>query len=126
MFCFAEIADSPEAVKRFTELFWWDEKGTTPASMLLPWLPSKARKLKEKAAVEIFMMLSKIYEGRIAQSHAVDDTTQLLMDNGHDLSDIIGVSTKIVIIVASESVIKFILGNLYAGICMRSNACILF
>ena len=58
MFCFAEIADSPEAVKRVTELYWWAEKGTTPASMLLPWFPSQARKLKQTAYNSLTLILT--------------------------------------------------------------------
>ncbi|CAE6338414.1 unnamed protein product, partial [Rhizoctonia solani] len=37
-----EIADSVERCKHLEELYWKVEKGSTAASLLLPWLPSKA------------------------------------------------------------------------------------
>lgn len=107
MFCFAEIADSPEAVKRVTELYWWAEKGTTPASMLLPWFPSQARKLKQTAAAEIYVMLRKVYEERVAQSRVVDDTIQLMMDNGLNFPDLTRVSATVPSVVVSRNIISF-------------------
>jgi hypothetical protein len=48
-----EIADSVEKCKELERLYWRVEKGSTPASLLLPWLPSKARKNKVAATGEM-------------------------------------------------------------------------
>jgi sterol 14-demethylase len=48
-----EIADSVEKCKQLEELYWSVEKGNTAASLLFPWLPSKARKQKNAATGEM-------------------------------------------------------------------------
>jgi sterol 14-demethylase len=48
-----EIADSVEDCKKLERLYWQVEKGSTPTSVLLPWIPSKAQKLKVAATTEM-------------------------------------------------------------------------
>lgn len=48
-----EIADSVEKCKELEKLYWRVEKGSTPTSLLLPWLPSDARKRKLAATGEM-------------------------------------------------------------------------
>ena len=48
-----EIADSPEDCKKLEKLYWQIEKGATPASVLFPWFPSKARRLRVAATAEM-------------------------------------------------------------------------
>jgi hypothetical protein len=48
-----EIADSAESCKRLERMFWACEKGTTPTSVLFPWLPSDARKKRVAATTEM-------------------------------------------------------------------------
>lgn len=48
-----EIADSVENCKKLEKLYWQIEKGATPTSVLFPWFPSKARKLRVSATNEM-------------------------------------------------------------------------
>jgi sterol 14-demethylase len=48
-----EIADSVEKCKELERMYWRVETGTTPTSVLLPWLPSDARKRKVAATGEM-------------------------------------------------------------------------
>lgn len=48
-----EIAESVQKCKEMEKLYWQVEMGTTPTSVLLPWLPSAARKKKIAATGEM-------------------------------------------------------------------------
>ncbi|CCO32821.1 hypothetical protein BN14_06884 [Rhizoctonia solani AG-1 IB] len=48
-----EIADSVEKCKELERIYWRVEMGSTPTSVLLPWLPSDARKQKVAATGEM-------------------------------------------------------------------------
>ncbi|CAE6417808.1 unnamed protein product [Rhizoctonia solani] len=48
-----EIADSVEKCKEVERLYWRVEMGSTPTSVLFPWLPSEARKNKVAATGEM-------------------------------------------------------------------------
>ncbi|ELU35794.1 hypothetical protein AG1IA_10176 [Rhizoctonia solani AG-1 IA] len=51
-----EIAESVEKCKQLEELYWKVEKGNTAASLLLPWLPSAARKQKVDSTTEMWAL----------------------------------------------------------------------
>ncbi|KAG8743136.1 hypothetical protein FRC10_000353 [Ceratobasidium sp. 414] len=95
-----EIADSVENCKQMEKLYWLVEKGSTPTTVLMPWLPSKARKLKTKATTEIYNWFDNIIKARQAEGRREEDALQVLMDMGDSTADII----------------QFILGTLFAGI----------
>lgn len=95
-----EVADDPALVKRVAKLYWDMEKGATPTSVLLPWLPSPARKRKQKATTELYLLFKNLLDKRIEGGRTEDDPAQYLLDEGDSVNDII----------------TFILGALFAGI----------
>ncbi|CAE6465073.1 unnamed protein product [Rhizoctonia solani] len=95
-----EIADSVEKCKQLEELYWKVEKGTTAASLLLPWLPSSARKQKVAATTEIYLMFDEIIKTRQRENRREEDALQTFIDQGDSTVDIIGL----------------IMGTLFAGI----------
>ena len=88
---FREIADSPELVAKVAELYWLAEKGSTATSVLLPWFPSPARRLRLAASTEMYTLCKKIYDERVAEGKEVDDAVQILMQEGDDFGKIIQV-----------------------------------
>ncbi|KEP54176.1 cytochrome P450 family 6 protein [Rhizoctonia solani 123E] len=95
-----EIADSMEKCKQLEELYWKVEKGSTAASLLLPWLPSSARKQKVSATTEIYTIFDDIIKTRQRENRREEDALQIFIDQGDSTVDIIG----------------FIMGTLFAGI----------
>ncbi|KAG8692691.1 hypothetical protein FRC09_011033 [Ceratobasidium sp. 395] len=95
-----EIADSIDSCKRMEKLYWLVEKGSTPTTVLIPWLPSKARTLKTEATTEMYNWLDSIIKARQAEGRREEDALQVLMDLGDTTADII----------------QFIMGTLFAGI----------
>jgi sterol 14-demethylase len=83
-----EIANSPEMVARVSKLYWATEKGSTAVSVLLPWLPSKARRSKDKATIELFMIVKGIIDERRRTGRQEMDTLQVLLDEGDNVKDI--------------------------------------
>ncbi|KAH7338681.1 cytochrome P450 [Rhizoctonia solani] len=95
-----EIADSIEKCKQLEELYWKVEKGNTAASLLLPWLPSSARKQKVAATTEIYNIFDEIIKTRQRENRREEDALQTFIDQGDSTVDIIG----------------FVMGTLFAGI----------
>ncbi|KAF8604865.1 cytochrome P450 [Ceratobasidium sp. AG-I] len=95
-----EIADSPEDCKKLEKLYWQIEKGATPASVLFPWFPSKARKLRVAATNDIFHWFDAVAKARKAEGRREEDAFQDMLDTGDSSADII----------------RFIMGVLFAGV----------
>ncbi|QRV97067.1 cytochrome P450 family protein [Ceratobasidium sp. AG-Ba] len=95
-----EIADSVESCKRMEKLYWMVEKGSTPTSLLLPWLPSMSLKLKWEATLEMYRWLDDIIKARQAENRREEDALQDLLDMGDSTTDII----------------QFVMGTLFTGI----------
>lgn len=86
-----EIANSPELVARVTRLYWDCEKGSTATSVLLPWLPNKARKLRNDATRELYELVKGFVDDRKKTGRREVDTMQILMDEGDGANDIVQV-----------------------------------
>ncbi|KAF8688520.1 Cytochrome P450, partial [Rhizoctonia solani] len=95
-----EIADSVEKCKELEQLYWRVETGTTPTSVLLPWLPSDARKRKVSATGAIYNLFDGIIKARRSEDRREEDALQVLMDLGDSTTE----------------VITFIMSVLFAGI----------
>ena len=93
-----EVADDPEAVKKVAQMYWDAEKGSTPTSVLLPWLPSTARKRKLKATQDLFLLFKQIIDDRTAKGRVEDDPLQTLLDMGDGANDIVGVGVQFFIV----------------------------
>lgn len=77
-----EIAEDPAAVQRLRDLYWAVEKGSTPTSVLFPWLPSRARKTKREATMGLYMMIVQHVVARRAGKGEENDAMQHLIDEG--------------------------------------------
>ena len=105
-----EVADDPALVARVAKLYWEMEKGATPSAVLLPWLPSTARKRKQQATTELFLLLKNILDKRVEEGRTEQDPAQYLLDDGDSVTEIVA----------------FIISALFAGIGIYffSNNCV--
>jgi nucleotide-binding universal stress UspA family protein len=87
-----EIAEDHELVKRLKILYDRLDAGTTPASVLLPWLPTPAMIKKLLATKDIYKIITKAIQERKASGKARDDTLQMLLDYEDDELMVVGVS----------------------------------
>ncbi|KAJ7656668.1 cytochrome P450 [Mycena rosella] len=94
-----ELAEDLDAVARMSQLLDNLEKAATPAALLLPWLPTAARKAKQKNTRELFALIYSFVETRRAASVRSSDTIDFLLGNGF----------------STENVVEFILGLIHAG-----------
>ncbi|CUA72666.1 hypothetical protein RSOLAG22IIIB_04986 [Rhizoctonia solani] len=84
-----EISDSVEKCKILERLYWRVEMGSTPTSILFPWVPSTARKQKDAATREIYLMFDELVKARQSEGRREEDALQLLMDLGDSTPEII-------------------------------------
>ncbi|CAE6457204.1 unnamed protein product [Rhizoctonia solani] len=84
-----EISDSVEKCKVLERLYWRVEMGSTPTSILFPWVPSTARKQKDAATREIYLMFDELVKARQSEGRREEDALQLLMDLGDSTPEII-------------------------------------
>lgn len=84
-----EIADDPVVVERVAQLYRDIERGSTAATVLLPWLPSLARKRKANATKEIYGILKSIVDERERTGRTEVDALQVLIDEGDGDNDIV-------------------------------------
>ena len=86
-----ELAQDPALVSRLKCLYDQVDAGTTPASVLLPWLPTPAMIRKTWATKEIYTIISKVVRERVASGKPGNDTLQMLIDSGDEHLIIVGV-----------------------------------
>jgi hypothetical protein len=68
-------------LKRLQELFVALQTTSTPASLLLPWLPSSTKKANKEATTDLFTMLYRYIEVR-RRAEPTDDAIDILIANG--------------------------------------------
>ncbi|KAJ7184289.1 cytochrome P450 [Mycena filopes] len=95
-----ELADDPHDTARLSELFLLHEQAASPISLLLPWLPGRAKQTKEKATRALFDLLSAYVDLRRKSSVRSTDAIDMLIADGHD----------------DVTVIAFTLGVIPAGV----------
>jgi hypothetical protein len=86
-----ELAADQKAVQQVADLHWMLEKSITPASLLLPWLPSRAKKYKEKATRDLYNLLLHYVDVRRNADVRNSDAIDALIADGEDNSTIIEV-----------------------------------
>lgn len=74
---------------RIRALFLTLQAGATPASLLLPWFPSPARKSIKKATTEFFTLLCTYVEAKRHAEPAVD-AIDILIAEGETTQKIVG------------------------------------
>ncbi|KAF9010183.1 cytochrome P450 [Cyathus striatus] len=85
-----EIADNPILVARLKTLYDTLDTGTTPATVLLPWLPTPAMLQKLWATKEIYDIVVKAVDAREKSGLPRNDTLQMLLDFGDEKLVVVG------------------------------------
>lgn len=88
----SEIADDPAIVARLKVLYDKLDHGTTPATVLLPWLPTPAMVKKLWATKQIYDIVARAIATREQSGVSQNDTLQMLLDAKDDKLIIVGVS----------------------------------
>lgn len=86
-----EIASDPEIVARLRQLYEKVDRGTTPATVLFPWFPSPAMLSKARATKQIYDIIVNAINVRNQSGVHMNDTLQIFLDSGDELSAIVGV-----------------------------------
>ncbi|KAH9855336.1 cytochrome P450 [Lenzites betulinus] len=87
---FTELADDRAAVQRLKAHYDVLDTATTPATVLLPWLPGPSAVRRLLATKRIYDIISAALDARTASGVARDDTPQILIDAGDERMIIIG------------------------------------
>ncbi|KAH9973851.1 cytochrome P450 [Lactifluus volemus] len=85
-----EIAGDPEIVARLRQLYEKVDRGTTPATVLFPWFPSPAMLSKARATKQIYDIIVNAIKVRNQSGVPFNDTLQIFLDEGDELSAIVG------------------------------------
>ncbi|KAG6820270.1 hypothetical protein H0H93_003100 [Arthromyces matolae] len=86
----AEISENPINVKRLKTLYDILDNGTTPATVLLPWLPTPAMIKKLWATKQIYEIVSSAIQDREKSGISRNDTLQMLLDCGDEKLVVVG------------------------------------
>ncbi|KAG5351373.1 hypothetical protein C0989_006807 [Termitomyces sp. Mn162] len=86
----AEISDDPITVERLKKLYDTLDNGTTPATILLPWLPAPAMIKKLWATKEIYDIVTEAIQEREKSGISHNDTLQMLLDCGDEKLILVG------------------------------------
>lgn len=87
----SEIADDAAVVARLKTLYDTLDTGTTPATVLVPWLPTPAMIKKLWATKEIYDIVVRAINAREQSGIARNDTLQMLLDAGDEKLVVVGV-----------------------------------
>ncbi|KAF8137505.1 cytochrome P450 [Boletus edulis] len=85
-----EIADDPALVARLKSLYDILDHGTTPTTVLLPWLPFPSMLRKLLATKEVYDIISRAIDTRLKSGKPRDDTLQMLVDAQDERLVIVG------------------------------------
>ena len=88
----SDLTKNDSDLKKIGELFLIFQKSATPASLLLPWFPSPARKAGKEASTELYTMLYTYVEARRHAERLTSDPTDLLIAEGETTQNIVKVS----------------------------------
>ena len=92
----SEIADNPVLVARLKELYDALDVGTTPMTVLMPWLSTLATIKKLRVSKEVYDIVTASINAREQSGISRNDTLQMPLDSGDERFAAIEVSTLIV------------------------------
>ncbi|KDQ18007.1 hypothetical protein BOTBODRAFT_29320 [Botryobasidium botryosum FD-172 SS1] len=95
-----EIADSPAALEKLSELYWGVEKSTSATSVLLPWFPSRTRRNRKDVTAELYQFLADPINKRKAEGRVEEDAAQFMIEQGD----------------STENMVMFVMAAIFAGI----------
>ncbi|KAI0937720.1 hypothetical protein AcV7_003678 [Taiwanofungus camphoratus] len=75
-----EIADDPQKLTAAMRAFSWIHKGSTPSSIILPYIPTPTRFRSVLGGLTLHRMSSKIFQARKKNSSTNRDVLQTLLD----------------------------------------------
>lgn len=115
----SEIADDSGLVARLKILYDRLDTGTTPATVLVPWLPTPAMINKLWASKEIYDIVIRAIDAREKSGISRNDTLQMLLDSGDEKLVVVGVRYADQISshshLTNSLLYQFIMGLLIAG-----------
>ena len=79
-------------VARLKKLYDILDAGTTPTTVLVPWLPTSAMIKKIRATKEIYEIIIRAIKNRENSGISRGDTLQMLLDTGDERLVLVGVS----------------------------------
>jgi len=85
-----ELAEDRESVDKLATCYWNIEQSNTPFSLLFPWLPSRARRLKESSTTALYSVLLR-YVTRRRECGTGTDAIDILISQGETNETIVGV-----------------------------------
>jgi sterol 14-demethylase len=86
-----ELSEDREAIARLTKSYMEIEKSGTPATVLLPWFPSFAKRAKRKATMVLYDTFLEFVELRRKSSIPSNDPIDLFISQGLSNDAIISV-----------------------------------
>lgn len=111
-----DLTKNKADLNRIKKLFSIIETGATPASLLLPWFPSPARKLVKKSTTELYNLLHGYVEAR-RKAEPTSDAMDILIAAGEGTQRIVGVGLAPTVVqdVSSDSIILVRPGDPFCG-----------
>jgi sterol 14-demethylase len=86
-----DVADDPEQLQAIMRHYEVMDKSFTPIVVYFPWLPTIQGLQRKVAGAKIYMALKRIVDNRRKTGVRGDDPLQYLMDQGDNMTQIIGV-----------------------------------
>ena len=86
-------------LKKVGELLTTIHTSATPASLVLPWFPSRARRARKQATTELYDILHTYVENRRHAELRTSDAIDLLITDGETTQDIVGASITLEVVV---------------------------
>jgi len=87
-----ELAEDRQAVQDMRKHYFDMEQSRTPVSVLLPWFPGPAKKLKTKATRELYLLIKKYVTMRRETKTPSSESIDFLIANGDSDEAITSVS----------------------------------
>jgi cytochrome P450 len=95
-----ELASDLPALTKLRQHFWILDESSTPTSLLFPWFPSPARRVKQTSTKVLHTMLWNYVEERKKAPLPTSDAIDLLLGEG----------------LSNNEIIQFVLGVIFAGV----------
>ena len=86
-----DLIENEADFRKVGELFMTVQASATPASLVLPWFPNRARKTKKQATTELYTMVYTYVETR-RHSELTNDAIDFLIAGGETTQKIVGAS----------------------------------
>lgn len=83
-----EWANDPQKIKKIRDIFAHIEAGSTPSSIILPWIPTLARVKRFLAGAKLYRMVNDVVSSRKREGRHEDDPMQTLIDKDFTLTQI--------------------------------------